>query len=466
MATATAKPPAQSTTFAIQPITFEIAKEALEQMVAESSALTVAGVDDKQGIAAVRESRLEYKRIRVNVEARRKELKADALEYGRQVDGMAKALTSIIEPEEKRLQHEEDIVKREQERIAREAEEKRQAMVRQRLADLQACGKAYLESDIGSLSDEEFAELLASEQADKKRRDAEAARLETERKAAEEKQRVEAERLKQEREEFERQQKAAQERTGRMRARILLLANLGFVHIFTDDELADMTPEQWETTLGDARQKKQDRDIAAAEAKRVEDERIACENARLEKQRLEQEAERRKQEAERRRIEAEKLKLLSITRLRELQQIIPAEMRSVADVETIFMEAGVPVLGDEAGEISEEEYLEIKSRVHAIVASRKEAAEKAHRDAIAEQDRQVAEAKAKAEADERERQRLESLKPDHEKLLSVADAVSAITVPTVSKDAAETALAIEELLKATAEKIVAAANRLVEREAA
>ena len=455
MATATAKPPAQSTTFAIQPITFEIAKEALEQMVAESSALTVAGVDDKQGIAAVRESRLEYKRIRVNVEARRKELKADALEYGRQVDGMAKALTSIIEPEEKRLQHEEDIVKREQERIAREAEEKRQAMVRQRLADLQACGKAYLESDIAALSDEEFAELLASEQADKKLRDAEAARLEAERKAAEEKQRVEAERLKQEREEFERQQKAAQERTSRMRARISLLAGVGYVHIFTDDELADMTPQQWETTLTDARRQKKERD-----------DKEAAERAALEKQRLEQEAERRKQEAERQRIEAEKLKLLSITRLRELQQIIPAEMRSVNDIETIFMEAGVPVLGDEAGEISEEEYLEIKSRVHAIVASRKEAAEKVRLDAIAEQDRQVAEAKAKAEADERERQRLESLKPDHEKLLSVADAVSEITVPAVSEDAAETALAIEELLKATADEIAAAANRLVEREAA
>ena len=448
MATATAKPPAQSTTFAIQPITFEIAKEALEQMVAETSALTVAGVDDKQGIAAVRESRLEYKRIRVNVEARRKELKADVLEYGRQVDGMAKALTSIIEPEEKRLQHEEDIVKREQERIAREAEEKRQAMVRQRLADLQACGKAYLESDIAALSDEEFAELLASEQADKKLRDAEAARLEAERKAAEEKQRVEAERLKQEREEFERQQKAAQERTGRMRARISLLAGLGYVHIFTDDELADMTPEQWETTLGDARRQKKERD-----------DKEAAERAALEKQRQEQ-------EAERQRIEHEKTMLLMNQRCEELHAIIPLESRSTTDIQVIFDEAGVPRSGNGVARLSDDEFAEIKSRVHAIVASRKEAAEKARLDAIAEQDRQVAEAKAKAEADERERQRLESLKPDHEKLLSVADAVSAIAVPSVSEDAAETALAIEELLKATAEKIVAAANRLVEREAA
>lgn len=74
MATAELTRPAA---FEIQPITFEATKDALEQMVAQSSSLIVGGIDDKQGIAAVHERRLEYKNLRVSIEKRRKELKAE-----------------------------------------------------------------------------------------------------------------------------------------------------------------------------------------------------------------------------------------------------------------------------------------------------------------------------------------------------------------------------------------------------
>mgnify|MGYP000010495590 CR=1 FL=1 len=94
-------------------ISFEETRGQLTELVARSSELVVTDVNDKAGIAEVREHRLEFKRIRVSIENRRKSIKAPLLEAERKVDSMAKELTAIIEPEEKRLEHQEKIVERE-----------------------------------------------------------------------------------------------------------------------------------------------------------------------------------------------------------------------------------------------------------------------------------------------------------------------------------------------------------------
>lgn len=66
-----------------------------------------------------RECRLALKRVRVSVEAKRKEAKEDAVRYGKAVDGMANVLKFLCEPEEQRLEAiEEAEQRRERERIA------------------------------------------------------------------------------------------------------------------------------------------------------------------------------------------------------------------------------------------------------------------------------------------------------------------------------------------------------------
>lgn len=245
--------------FTIQPISFPVPSAKIAEWSKEFMPLKVASINDKMGLAAVHNARMVVKGARVDIEKRRKELKASSLEYGKKVDSAAKELTALLEPIEKHLEDQEAIVQREKERIAAEEKAAWEVKMNARIAALQEVGAMVLTSVLEAMSDEEFATKLAASREDKKRRDEEAARLEAERKEREEADRIERERLAKEREELERQ-KAAQEQ-------------------------------------------------AAAEQRRIEEDRIAKETARLEKQRLDLEAEKRRQREEQEKIEAEKRRL-------------------------------------------------------------------------------------------------------------------------------------------------------------
>lgn len=441
--------------FSIAPITFEATKEALEEMVSQSSMLTVAGADDKEGIAAVRAKRLEYKKIRTSIENRRKELKADALKYGQEVDGMAKALTAIIEGEEDRLKHEEDIVKREQERLAKEAEEKRQAMVEERCRLVEEAGAIASSHQIAGWTEEQFAEFLTEKRAEKKAREEQAAAEEAERQRVAAEQKAEAERLAKEREELERQRKEqeaaaaaerrkeeerlaaeraelerqkkeAEFRNQRIQARTLLLADQQFAHSYTGDQLADMPPAEWEQLLETARRRRAERDRAASE-----------EQARLERQRLEQ-------EAEQQRIEAENNRIYD-ARVAELAKFeFPGQRYELAR------------------DVTHADFVEILEQAKELRAKYDaEQAAAVEREKAAAVAKAEAEAKAKAEAEERERQRIEALKPDHEKLLAVADAVEAIKVPEVSEEAQAIRQRICDALRYAAKDVRGFAGELI-----
>lgn len=71
-------------------------------------ALTVTDVSQKKEMAEARVARLALKDIRVNVEKRRKEMKAESLRTGQAIDGVANVLKGLIEPIEQHLQKQED----------------------------------------------------------------------------------------------------------------------------------------------------------------------------------------------------------------------------------------------------------------------------------------------------------------------------------------------------------------------
>lgn len=107
------------------PIRYNLTDAKISKLRESFMPLKIDGIADKEGYLAVHEARMEVKRIRVAVEKKRVDLKADALEYGRRVDAEAKRITALLEPIEKHLESEEARIDQERERIKREAEMER-----------------------------------------------------------------------------------------------------------------------------------------------------------------------------------------------------------------------------------------------------------------------------------------------------------------------------------------------------
>lgn len=82
---------------------YPVTPEEVATLVAPYRELEIGDVNDSKGYKAVDEARKELKKTRVAIENRRKALKADALEYGRMVDGAAKQLSGPIAQVESEL---------------------------------------------------------------------------------------------------------------------------------------------------------------------------------------------------------------------------------------------------------------------------------------------------------------------------------------------------------------------------
>jgi colicin import membrane protein len=118
---------------ALTPIRFEVTKAALASMKRRLLPLAKKPIESRDDYQAVVKAIAECRTTRTAIEARRQELKAPALEYGRQVDGLAgeitEAIRAIEDPLKEAKAKEDD----------RKAEEKRQAELAEqaRLAKLQ-----------------------------------------------------------------------------------------------------------------------------------------------------------------------------------------------------------------------------------------------------------------------------------------------------------------------------------------
>jgi fused signal recognition particle receptor len=161
---------------------FNLPDAAIAKMAEEYLPLTIAGVNDAAGFKAVHEARMIVKSKRVDVEKVRKELKADALEYGRKVDSEANRIKAMLEPIESHLTAQEEAYQAEKDRIKNAARLK---------AEEEARAKAEAEAA---------------------RLQAEWAAIEFERKAEAERLRVEREKLAAERAAIEAERKAAQDK--------------------------------------------------------------------------------------------------------------------------------------------------------------------------------------------------------------------------------------------------------------
>lgn len=310
--------------------------------------LTIAGVEDKEGLKRVHAARIEVRDVRVNLEKSRKELKASALEFGRRVDAEAKRIRLMLEPIEQHLIDQEEAILSEKKRLYEIEQQKKLAKLNDRLDKLGSIGVMENPITIEAMSDEEFDTFLAGKteefEATQARiaAEAEAKRLEEERIAAErakiEAERAELERLRKEAEQAARAEREAQERREReLRAK-----------------------------------------LAAEEAERV---RAANEAARAEQERI---------AAERAKIEAEKQAIAEAQR--KLEQ---AEFERQAKIQ------------------AEKEAREKLEREQAEAAEQ----ERLHQQRIAE-----------------EQARLEAEKPDRQRIIDYCDKIRNVTVPVVTSE--------------------------------
>ena len=115
----------------------------------------------EHGISAVSGARKEVKRLRVSIESKRKELKADALTFGKAVDGEAKRLTELIVPVEQHLQEEEDVYEAGKVMEKRIKQEAAQRQTQERIDRLTAAGCTQVDLlAVQSLTDDAFTLML------------------------------------------------------------------------------------------------------------------------------------------------------------------------------------------------------------------------------------------------------------------------------------------------------------------
>lgn len=234
---------------------YGVASDALVEM---KNRLIVPDTTTPDGYKLAVSSIRECRELRVSIEAKRKDMKADSLAYGRAVDKVAKYLTEEIEAIEEPIKAAKKIV---DDRIENERLEAERKANEERLAAERA-------------KREEEERKLAEERA----------KLEAERKAMEEAQRIERERLAAERAAIEaeqrRQREAAEAELAKQRAAI-------------EEEQRKVREQQ----AAEAKRLADEREAVEAERRRQEE----AERARLaeiERQRREaEEAERAKQEA-------------------------------------------------------------------------------------------------------------------------------------------------------------------------
>jgi len=178
---------------------YEIADAAIADLRGKYAGLKVSGLEDRKGLAAVHEARMVVRGHRVAVEKKRVELKADALEFGRRVDGEAKRLTKLLEEVEAPLEAQENAIVEAKAKIAREAQERaeaaRKAKLDDRMRQVVALGGRYVPSVVEGLSDAQFAETLVSLRTLQEREAAEARERELQAAAKREADRIAAERL-------------------------------------------------------------------------------------------------------------------------------------------------------------------------------------------------------------------------------------------------------------------------------
>lgn len=121
-----------------QVVKYNVTDAAIQEMSEMYLPLTITDLEDKEQFDAVHSAHMVVKGKRIEVDKKRKELKADALAWGRKVQDEANRIFALIEPIESHLKAEKDKVAQEKQRI----EDERIAKIKD---EINSWEKAYQE---------------------------------------------------------------------------------------------------------------------------------------------------------------------------------------------------------------------------------------------------------------------------------------------------------------------------------
>lgn len=183
-----------------------------QRLASDASSIVVTDISDTAGMQEAREKRLALKKIRIDAENSRKELKENSLRIGRAIDGVANIVKAIIVPVEEHLEKQEKF------RELYEAEQKERIHA-ERVSMLQPYVEDVTIYNIHALSDDAFGRLVENakkareeeEAAKKKEEEERLARIEEDKKE-QERIRLENEKLRKEKEEREKEDRKEAER--------------------------------------------------------------------------------------------------------------------------------------------------------------------------------------------------------------------------------------------------------------
>jgi colicin import membrane protein len=352
-------------------------KAKIESLKKTAESITVTDISQTAEMKIARTTRLALKDIRISIEHRHKELKADILVQGRKIDAGKNELLAVLEPLELRLKDQEEFIERETARIQ---SEKRIA----RIAEITPFLSAPPLVDLGLVKDDAYAGMLQDA------KDAHAARLareQREKEEAEAKAKAEAEERERIRVENERLKKEAAEREAAAKA---------------EREAAEKARLEAEESA------RKEREAAAAKLREANEKaererKEAAEKARKEREAIEAKARADKEAAEaqaRKEREAERLKM------KQDREAEEAKMREQMR--------------------KNEEAAALDRKIAEDQRQRAEALQKSIRE-------QEAKLKAKIDAEESEKKRLAKA-PDKEKLLAFAEVVWSLKIPVFATE--------------------------------
>ena len=194
-------------------VKYDITEAAIAEMESQFMGLSITDIENKEQFQIVHDARMVVKSHRVAVEKKRKELKADALAWGKKVDFEAKRIFGMLEPIESHLMAEENKVLEEQKRIEAENAEKERQIIQNRIDILFEYGVVMPFQEVAVMADDIFnvtvvnAKLAYAEER-KRLTDEAAAR------------KAEDERLSAERAELEKQRKEQEEKAAARKAEL------------------------------------------------------------------------------------------------------------------------------------------------------------------------------------------------------------------------------------------------------
>jgi hypothetical protein len=122
---------------------FDAVVPAINQIKESYMPLSINGIEDEEGYEKVKEALKFMVTKRNEVEAKRKELKADSLALGKAIDQRAREISAMLEPIESHLRHQKESIDQEIKRIEEAKIAERQAQINQRIDKLMSINGMY-----------------------------------------------------------------------------------------------------------------------------------------------------------------------------------------------------------------------------------------------------------------------------------------------------------------------------------